>query len=382
MDQIEHAAGIIRARIKTATQGLIGREQIAELIMLAAVAQEHLLVIGPPGTAKSAIVRRVATALGGNYFEYMLGRFTEPNELFGTIDLQKLKSGTVEIDTTGMLPEAEIAFLDEVFLGSTAILNTLLGILNERTFRKGHTQKICPLRICVGAANGLPEDEALAAFADRFLLHVFVKPTPDHLLESLLEGGWQSELHPVTHGQGLDAVIFLSDAIRQVDMTAAREHLAQAIRTLRQKGITLSDRRIVKSQRLIAAAAVLAGRQTALIEDLWPLLYVLPTEAAQLAGRDALKDILAHAANRHLHQAVESMVQQPKSRESRLLEEAQELCQAAAFDASKTESLLKEIDANFSTAQLPAPLAQARQQLMAQLLLLDQPAPIVQTITP
>ena len=125
-------------------------------MILGAVAQEHLLVVGPPGTAKSAVVRRVAQSLGGQYFEYLLGRFTEPSELFGPVNLTKLREGTVETDIAGMLPEAEIAFLDEVFLGSTAILNTLLGVLNERQFKRGHTRIKCPLRICVGAANGLP----------------------------------------------------------------------------------------------------------------------------------------------------------------------------------------------------------------------------------
>lgn len=180
MNAIHEAARHIRDAIRTATTGLIGRNQLAELIVLAAVAQEHLLVVGPPGTAKSAVVRRVAQAMGGRYFEYLLGRFTEPSELFGPVDLRKLREGTVETDVSGMLPEADIAFLDEVFLGSTAILNTLLGVLNERRFRRGHTQLDCPLRVCVGAANGLPEDEALAAFGDRFLLHLFVEAVPDH----------------------------------------------------------------------------------------------------------------------------------------------------------------------------------------------------------
>src|SRR5688572_4073441 len=175
---LQDAASQVRLGIREATAGLIGREQLAELIVLGAVAREHPLVIGPPGTAKSAVVRRVAQAMGGRYFENLLGRFTEPSELFGPVDLKKLREGTVETDVTGMLPEAEVAFLDEVFLGSTAILNTLLSLLNERRFRRGHTQLQCPLRVCVGAANGLPDDESLAAFGDRFLIHVFVDPLP------------------------------------------------------------------------------------------------------------------------------------------------------------------------------------------------------------
>src|SRR5690349_8992989 len=163
---LSQAAAALRVAITEASAGLIERHSLVENTILAAVAGEHLLVVGPPGTAKSEAIRRTARAVGGKYFEYLLGRFTEPNEIFGPVDLRRLREGVVETETTGMLPEAEIAFLDEVFLGSTAILNTLLGILNERVFRRGHTRRDCPLRICVGATNALPEDETLAAFAD------------------------------------------------------------------------------------------------------------------------------------------------------------------------------------------------------------------------
>src|SRR5262245_51721409 len=190
------ASTSLRDAIADAKRGLIERDPLVEMIALAAVAGEHLLVIGAPGTAKSEAVRRVARATGGLYFEYLLGRFTEPSEIFGPVDLRKLKEGQLETDTMGMLPEAEIAFLDEVFQGSTAILNTLLGILNERVFRRGHTRIHCPLRVCVGASNALPEDESLAAFADRFLLRAFVDPIADPLLEELLEGGWSLQQQP------------------------------------------------------------------------------------------------------------------------------------------------------------------------------------------
>ena len=178
-EDVVRAATAARAALHDAAQGLIERETLVELCGLATVAGEHVLVIGPPGTAKSEAVRRVARAIGGRYFEYLLGRFTEPSEIFGPVDLRKLREGVVETETRGMLPEAEVAFLDEVFQGSTAILNTLLGLLNERSFRRGHTHLQVPLRVCVGASNALPSDEALAAFADRFLVRVFVEPVPD-----------------------------------------------------------------------------------------------------------------------------------------------------------------------------------------------------------
>lgn len=375
---MKDAARDLRAGLQQATAGLVGREPLAELIVLAAVAQEHLLVIGPPGTGKSAVVRRVAHMLGGRYFEYLLGRFTEPSELFGTVDLKKLREGTVETDVTGMLPEADVAFLDEVFLGSTAILNTLLGVLNERRFRRGHTQLACPLRVCVGAANALPDDEALAAFGDRFLLHAFIEPVPDAQLESLLQGGWRSDFTETADAHALSSLDLLSTRLRDVRMDAARPALAEAIRKLRAAGVHLSDRRIVKSQRLVAAAAVLAGRLEATPSDLWPLFYALPTQAAQLQARDALRELFAVAEHPHLHYAVEEATLQPRSRIARLVEAAQaclasdtgtlEAASAGLPDAGASfESLLREIDANFAGDQLPAELAPLREQLRARL---------------
>jgi MoxR-like ATPase len=158
--ELSRTAGALRTALAEAARGLVERETLVELIALAAVAGEHVLVIGPPGTAKSEAVRRVARAVSGSYFEYLLGRFTEPSEIFGPVDLRKLREGLVETETRGMLPEADVAFLDEVFQGSTAILNTLLGVLNERRFRRGHTDLSVPLRVCVARPTSCPPTRA------------------------------------------------------------------------------------------------------------------------------------------------------------------------------------------------------------------------------
>jgi MoxR-like ATPase len=254
------ASSKLRSAVTAASRGLVDREPLVELVALSAVAREHLLVIGPPGTAKSVAVRRIAQATGGRYFEYLLGRFTEPNEIFGPVDLRKLREGTVETDVSGMLPEAEIAFLDEIFQGSSAILNTLLGILNERVFRRGHTQLKCPLRICVGASNNLPTDESLAAFADRFLVRVFVEAIDDPQLETLLDSGWKLDHSKFSELASMDDIDALAEVAQNADLSSVRPQLADLLRILRSAGIVLSDRRVVKSQSLIAAAAVVAGR--------------------------------------------------------------------------------------------------------------------------
>jgi MoxR-like ATPase len=367
VSEVAASAERLRGALEDARRGLIERDALVELIALAAVAGEHLLVIGPPGTAKSEAVRRVARGLEASYFEYLLGRFTEPSEIFGPVDLRKLREGSVETETRGMLPEAQIAFLDEVFLGSTAILNTLLALLNERIFRRGHTSVRCPLRVCVGASNALPEGEALAAFADRFLLRIFVEPVPDTLLEDLLEGGWTEGQHKPRKAriEDLDA---LAQAARAADLAPARGALAQSIRTLRKAGVMLSDRRVVKVQRLIAAAAVLDGRAAPGEADLWPLLYAVPTAAAQATAREALRDLLAASRNQLLGAASEEASQGPLARAARLLRAGQGLL-AGRGDLEeeawklRLEGVVREIDVGFVAAKIPPDLANLREEI-------------------
>lgn len=365
---MDAAAARVREALRVAGAGLVEREGLVELIALAAVAREHLLVIGPPGTAKSEAVRRVSTALGGAYFEYLLGRFTEPNELFGPVDLRKLRDGVVQTRTEGMLPEAQLAFLDEVFLGSTAILNALLGMLAERRFRRGHTVLDCPLRVCVGASNALPEDPALAAFADRFVLRIFIRPVPDSLLEDLLLGGagLRPLTSPVASVADLDA---LSGAARAADLAPVRPLLAQVVRTLRGEGIALSDRRVVKLQRLVAAAAVLGGRPTPTPADLWPVVYAVPTADEQQLARDALRELLADAENATLTAAAEEASLGPLARAARIAERARAVLDNTAGESPavhrlRVEGVLREIDAGFAPDGLPDVLVELRPRLV------------------
>ena len=368
----EAAAAALQGALADAGRGLVEREAMVELVALSAVAGEHLLVIGPPGTAKSEAVRRTARALGGSYFEYLLGRFTEPSEIFGPVDLRKLREGTVETETTGMLPEAEVAFLDEVFLGSTAILNTLLGLLNERTFRRGHTRMKVPLRVCVGASNGLPEEESLAAFADRFLARIFVEPVPDPRLEELLAGGASLWREMEARVASLEALDVLTRAAQQADLAPVRPHLAHALRTLRAAGIGLSDRRAVKVQRLMAAAAALAGRQTPGVADLWPLIYAVPTKEGQALAREVLRELLAATENPALAAAALEASAGPLARAQRIARAGREVLEArpgnvAAEELSawrlKLEGVVREMDAGFAPEALPAELQALREEI-------------------
>ena len=367
------ASASLRAVIAATTKGLVEREALVEMVALSAVAEEHVLVIGPPGTAKSEAVRRIARATGGRYFEYLLGRFTEPSEIFGPVDLHKLKDGSVETDTLGMLPEADIAFLDEIFQGSTAILNTLLGILNERVFRRGHTNMRCPLRVCVGASNSLPEDAALAAFADRFLVRCFVDPIPDPMLEQLLESGWSLNQSPGQVTASLNDIEVLTVAARKADMSGVRQRLAQALRTLRGAGISLTDRRAVRAQKLIAAAALTAGRDKPTEADLWPLIFVLPTREQQSLGRDSLRDLLSATENATLPVAAEEASLGPLARATRMAQAGREILGARPANADdeqnrswrlQLEGIAREIDAGFTPDHMPAELIELRVRII------------------
>jgi MoxR-like ATPase len=372
MTSPREAAESVRRAIAEACRGLVERETLVELVILCAVAREHLLVIGPPGTAKSEAVRRIARRLGGRYFEYLIGRFTEPTEIFGPINLKKLREGVVETETAGMLPEAEIAFLDEVFLGSTAILSTLLGILNERTFRRGHTSVTCPLRICVGASNRLPDDEQLAAFADRFLARAFVAPIADSGLEELLASGWslaRQKEEALSSMADLDA---LSAASARMDLAPVRPAIAHGVRLLRSAGVAWTDRRVVRVQRLIAAAAALAGRDQPTEADLWPMVFALPTEEAQALGRDVLRDFLAASENGALLAAPAEGSLGPKARAAKILKDGSALLEGAPADEEKRrawrlrlEGVAREIDATFAKEALTPELADLRARIVA-----------------
>ncbi len=374
---LPEAASTLRDALSDATRGLVEREALAQMVALAGVAEEHVLVIGPPGTAKSEAVRRIAGAVNGRSFEYLLGRFTEPSEIFGPIDLRRLKEGVVETETEGMLPEAEFAFLDEIFRASTAILNTLLGILNERVFRRGHSIVRCPLRVCVGASNSLPDDESLAAFADRFLVRVFVDPVPDPRLEELLESGWNLERGDGTQGRivadvsDLDTV---SAAARACDLIRVRPHLAHAIRLLRGAGIALSDRRLVKVQRLMAAAAAMAGRDRATDADLWPLVLAVPTREQQSLARETLREVLAQSENAALPAAAEEASLGPLARATRIAAAGREALLARPGTRDEVESwylrlegIAREIDAGFAPEAMPHELAEVRAGIVAAL---------------
>ena len=205
----------------------VDRDEIVDLIALAVTAGEHLLLHGPPGTAKSALIRQFASAVRGKYFEYLLTRFSEPNEVFGPIDLVRLREGTVATVTTGMLPEAEFIFLDELFNANSAILNNLLTVLNERIYRRGAEVHRLPLLSLFAASNHLPEDESLRALFDRFLLRCHVENLKRDELPRLLAAGWELERSgPLESSVSAEDLRALSQRVYEVDVQGIADRYA------------------------------------------------------------------------------------------------------------------------------------------------------------
>lgn len=258
----------------------VGKDEIIDLMGICLAGRENLFILGPPGTAKSATVRELSKLINGQTFEYLLTRFTEPNELFGPFDIRKLREGDLVTNTEGMLPEASLIFLDELLNANSAILNSLLMVLNERVFRRGRETRKLPALMVIGASNHLPEDEALQALFDRFLIRVKSDNVDPQQLEAVLNAGWILERKDGQDKPEISVaeIAGLQELTAQVDLEDVRPAYIELIHKMRNAGLQVSDRRAVKLQRIIAASALICKRHKAVLSDLWVLKHIWDTE--------------------------------------------------------------------------------------------------------
>jgi MoxR-like ATPase len=283
------AAQKVRDVARALDERYLDKGEIIRLLLVTLVAGEHMLIVGPPGTAKSALVRHLARLVDARYFEYLLTRFSEPNEIFGPVDIKAFREGTYVRRVEAMLPDAEIVFLDEIFKSNSAILNALLSILNERRFFTGSATIKVPLGSLYGATNEVPNDEALGAIFDRFLVRALSENLDSFHFHGLVERGLRAEaaalVSPRGVGGGIDDVtplVTLAEIHRLQGrlpqlMAFSEEFLARykgLVFQIRSEGVTLSDRRVVKLLKLFAASALIDGRIAAHDGDFFVLRHV------------------------------------------------------------------------------------------------------------
>lgn len=297
---------VLQKRIKklldAITQGMYEREEIIAVSLLGALCGQNTFLYGPPGTAKSLISRRIASAFEATtYFEYLMNRFSTPEEVFGPVSIKALKEDQYVRKTEKYLPKAEFAFLDEIWKSSPAILNALLTLINERIFRNGETIEKAPLKALIAASNETPDaNQGLEALYDRFIVRLMVGPIEEQQnFEQLLNSrptqaeidvdkdlritreewdAWFNEIHAVTLSPETILIIHLIRAalIQQQDELA----------------VYVSDRRWQRAAILMKASAFFNGRQTTNHSDALLLEHCLWT---QESNRQAVFDIVKNA---------------------------------------------------------------------------------------
>jgi MoxR-like ATPase len=305
---MERKIVILRKIIEELRSRLFERDEVIEGALCALLTGNHMLIIGPPGTAKSQLVHEVCKRIdGARYFQWLLTKFTTPEEIFGAVSLKGLENDEYRRVIYGKIPEAHIAFLDEVFKASSSILNTLLTIMNERVFYNSTDVVQVPLISLFGASNELPsEEDELEALYDRFLLRYVV----DYVKEDFR---FLKMLHTEEIDDGVTSITLdeLLKCQSQVNKIPVPQHVIKLVSRLRselkKKGIVLSDRRYKQSISLLRSRAYLSGRDEVIESDLNILENVLwrdPGELGEIKAviyqllqgyRDVLRELLIQA---------------------------------------------------------------------------------------
>lgn len=294
----------IRAELKAR---YLERDEVIDGAFCALLTGSHLLLVGPPGTAKSQLANDVCRRIeGAHYFQWLLTKFTTPEELFGAVSLKGLENDEYRRVTAGKLPEAHIAFLDEIFKASSSILNTLLTVMNERVFYNGTEKTAIPLITLFGASNELPsEEDELEALYDRFLLRYVVDYIKEdfRFLKMLNSGDGETGGLTITSSELESAAA----GAREVSVPPNILKLISRIRKeLAKKGMVPSDRRYKHSVSLLKARAFLEGRNAVSEDDLRLFENVLWREPGE---RTEIQSVIHQALHGYKDRLRELLIQ-------------------------------------------------------------------------
>jgi MoxR-like ATPase len=324
--QLQEEADELRAKLNRFRMALgrffVQKQPLIDLMVVAAVAQEPLLIVGPPGTAKSDLVLKFKDALGlrdDDYFEYMLTRFTEPSEIIGPIDINQLRDGRYIRREQGKLPTARLAFLDEIFKSNSAILNILLTIINEKKFYQDGVPAPVRLRVLFAATNEVPEQGELAALKDRFVLKAESLSVQENHFEELIDAGIRTEVNrSLNQKPWLEGHATLDDILKanryltyqfgqrrqagRDDETNDRQQFFPAdvfrefqrlVKTLvREDRVFISDRKLVKLYKLLRVRAWLLSGGVVGRDDLRLLAYLGESHQEMALLRDKVPNLL------------------------------------------------------------------------------------------
>jgi MoxR-like ATPase len=286
---------------KELNNSFVERSQVIDGALTAILAGEHCLLFGAPGTGKSALIQALCNSIeGANYFQWLLTKFSTPEEIYGPISLKGLENDTYTRITTSKLPEAHVGFVDEIFKANSSILNSMLSIINERIFHNNGHPVAVPLISLFGASNELPESEALEAMFDRFLLRYWVGYIAD---QSAFEAMLLATPSVPANCLSLDELKVAQAQARALPL--ATDTLATLLSLkliLEDKGIRASDRRWKKILAATRAYAYLQGHSQVEVEDLEILIdctWREPKEYSTIAA------IIREVINPHMAKIIE-----------------------------------------------------------------------------